>query len=1015
MTLKRKIIITSLIAIIIASICLAFAFFRPVNAQYYLSDVSYKEKYTIGDTLVIQSAKITYDGKEYDTDAILHLPDGAKKQVEEITFEKSGKYNIEYRTIVDGKVLFRTVSFNVLSNAFSIDGKGSISYGTNSYFTDNVKGVNVSMSRGSTLTYNRIINLSDNSKNSSPILRIYATPKEQGVAEIEKLKVTLTDIYDSNNYVEFWYKHVDGHIYITGNATGQPASGLEGLTKETKDSILYDGYLCRLWQKHMSYGYSAKTSFTGERKTANFTLPTFEDNFCELSVDYSTKKFYAQSPWSSVSKLVIDLDEPIFFGDNLWEGFKTGEAIMSITSVGSGASFNCFITEIDGKDLSLTQYEEQSYPEISIDTLNYSPQNLPSAIVGKNYPVFSSKTNVMGDSSVVSEDVYVYYNYDNTSRSPVDIIDGYFKPNRPGNYTIVYKSIDSNGNQAIKALSVQAIVRELAYQFIGGQSNDFTVGKAVKVKDVVFSNASEGYTLTIEAIHKDTNTSYKVANGEFVPLLVGAYNVKYTYQDIAETKELSYEITVASSDKPMFESQPNFPRYLIKNCTYKLDKINAYDFSNGSNLVETSVFVSEDGGGENSISDNNYTVNANSSVVITYRITLNGETAELDSGPIPVVDVGYGLTGKDAALDLSKYMQSNDFTCSSKTKNNIVYTTSESTENATLSAINSVYYELFNIEFSADSTANAYDEILVVLTDVLDANKKVTISYTPYLNSTMITVTSNGKTLPKKGIAESDFDGQNKFSIQVDGDVLVFGNSTYTIPLAEIFSGFSDKVNLDISLMNVTAQSNIIISEINGQAMTDSRFDNTAPKLIYTDFSGDCSLGDTVTISPFKVYDFVDPAAKFSYTVKDKNGNFVMAEGGVVLNGNQDCSKAYNLKLSDYVEYMVYGEAVDFTPKNKTKLSRSIFITDKVAPTIELKIEDNRHELGEVVLASYEALDDVSEVTVNIVVYAPDGKVHYCSDGKFTATMLGEHWAKYMVTDLAGNVTFAEYAFLIEE
>ncbi|MBO7344405.1 MAG: hypothetical protein J6U92_00505, partial [Clostridia bacterium] len=223
-----------------------------------------------------------------------------------------------------------------------------------------------------------------------------------------------------------------------------------------------------------------------------------------------------------------------------------------------------------------------------------------------------------------------------------------------------------------------------------------------------------------------------------------------------------------------------------------------------------------------------------------------------------------------------------------------------------------------------------------------------------------------------------------------------------------------DRVFVDIQLLNVTGQSNFIVSKLNGHGMNDSRFDSIAPKVIYDEILADYSVGDVVIISPFKAYDFIDPSATFSYYVLDQNGNYVVSDCGIILDGKQDCTKSYELTLNTYVTYSLYGEAVDFTPTNKTRISRNISIVDKVLPTIELNITANIFALGEITLASYTASDDMGEVTVDIVVYMPNAKVVYSANGKFNATIKGEHKVVYRATDKAGNVCFAEYVFMVK-
>ena len=992
-------------------------FISKVSAKGELSVVSYEAAYILGDTLSIQEAKISYNGTEYTAQGILHFPSGKAFDKETIVLTESGNYTLEYRAQVESVVLSENLTITVLDRPYAFEGNGEVAYGVNEYVGEGINGLNVTMSRGSTFRYNSVIDVSDNTA-SDTLLRVYCTPNQQGVREVDRFIVRLTDIYDNENYVDFIYRAGDAsgesssYTYITANANGQLPSGVEKLNKETSYSITYEEEYYRLFQND-KYGFNGMASFNGLLPKY---LPggVFKNNAQELKLDYASKKIYGQRASVGTSNFVIDLDAEEFFGKNTWKGFTTGEVILSITSVGNSAEFNYFITKIDEENLSATSIQNTKTPWISVDYLGYEEDNLSKAVVNRSYPLFPAVAQDDFDGELDCK-TSVYFNYNNSSRSQIHIENGAFVPKRTGVYTIVYTATDSFGNKAEKLVEIEAVEREeISYSF-GEKETQFDVGTEIKAASVEVENSFVGATITKRARLVGTDTVYEISEktDTFFPMYAGEYEIEYIYEDYVQTEVFSYTVNVKASAQPRFFGSPIVPKFFIKDCTYVLPKYNGYDFTNGTQELASDIYVKEGNNSERKLEGNIYKADgANGNVVLTYRVT-NASGKDEISFEIPVVDTGYGKAGQ---LNLSKYLYSNQFEAQ-MSESDITYTTNAQLAtdgSATLELINTAYLNVFEISFGVVKNKNAFNAIKIVLTDETNQENQVEILYSKNGATTLVRIDYNDKTV--EDVCTSTFDGTTPFSVSVKNEMLTFVGSDLSLPVSEVFANFgSKKFYVTISLEEVVGETAISFTRLMNQAMKNSRNDGVSPILIYTPFEEEYLLGDTFVIDRFDYYDFVDPCPTFSYTIRDANGNFVTSLENVLMNGEQnDYRYAYTLSGADYATYTISGILTDYA-ENLQRFPYTLTVKDTTAPTLNLDIRTTTCKVGNTVkIAAYTVNDTHCETQVYIAIIDPSGHIQALTSNEFTANKKGVYTIMYRAVDTEGNVTFAEYQIKVK-
>ncbi len=1017
MTIKKKITVSLAALAAVAALSAGIASSVVLADEGTLSEVSYKTQYLMNETLALQDATIAYGGKNYDATAILHYPNGKTCALETAVLTEQGEYTVEYKALVENKAISKTVKFTVLGDRYGFEGSGSVSYGATPYL-EGYEGLNVSLDRNSTFVYNQVIDVSDNTY-AADVIRFYVTPSIVGEREVSAIFVRLTDAYDPDNYIVVRYRHVpnaDNWTYISAGANGQPSTGVSPTNTPGADTVEFEGKLYRMWQNHQYYGHGMASSFTG-LCPGNYNVEhdkigwTFARNYQRFALDYESKKVHAQAvdETSREATLVTDLDDDVFFEGNLWQGFTTGEVILSMYAEGyQGAAFNFFVTTIDGQPVASDGVVNTIAPLVEVDFgEGLSQETLPQAIVGRPYNVFNATARDEYEGEVPCN-ALVWYNYNNSARTLVSVNDGKFIPTRKGTYTIEYTATDSFGNKGRRLVEIEAIERDKLVYTFGESEKTFDVASNVSVSTLTVENGTVGASVNVRAKLKGGDTVYPIDNQKltFRPLYAGTYVIEYEYSDYIETQVFSYEITVNSVSKPLFVDDIVLPRYFIKDCEYYIPDYYGYDFSEGTKQIKAEISLKVGQGEKAALANNAFKATTMDSVEVTYKLTGAAGTDE-KTLLVPVVNTGYNKLG---SLDLSQYLQGEAFAAAAS-NSDIAYTTNAvkaTGGKAVLSLINAGYWNVFSTEFTVDTTAKNYNSVTLRFTDVEEHDNKMEISFTRSGNNTAVKLICGDRVL--ESVIEKSFEGVT-FRTAVDNGSFIVADSDISLPAEELLSGFSKKFYTDIELGGVSGEATIHMKRLMNQQLSNMNADMVKPVLIFTEFKNAYDLGDSVAIKGFDTYDFVDPSPSLSYYVTNAQGQYVTSSEGVSMNGTQDVRGTYTIKCDTYVNCILSGEVVDYS-RRKEAFSFVFSVTDKVAPTLTLSNAKTSGKVGsKITLASYTAEDDkTANVSVYIQICDPTGKCTMYEDIKeFTPTMSGRYRIMYCAMDEASNITFAEY------
>ena len=119
---RNKRIITAIsgvLAVACISVGVGLSTVRSVKAEIQVPNY-YKESYYKGDEISLTGKKVTYNGKQYDASVLVIAPDGKGYNGESVDLLQVGTYTVEYRFVVDGKVLLTRETFTVLQNLYGI-------------------------------------------------------------------------------------------------------------------------------------------------------------------------------------------------------------------------------------------------------------------------------------------------------------------------------------------------------------------------------------------------------------------------------------------------------------------------------------------------------------------------------------------------------------------------------------------------------------------------------------------------------------------------------------------------------------------------------------------------------------------------------------------------------------------------------------------------------------------------------------------------------------------------------
>ena len=893
----------------------------------------------------------------------------------------------------------------------------SFTYGKNASISDGTEGLSVTYTLDSDrMVLRQVIDLYELSMDS--IITFRPAPANKGTADFARVRVDLVDVYDPEIRVSY---RTQNH---PGNLNGEQAS----YTMSKSNVGKYTGY------NHGVQGWCSDDYGTGGK------FPFYDGDSACLSFYYDPveNKPWMSSRWtgyggntlSNVKSWITDLDDSTVQGANVFKGFTTGEVYVEVWIEELQTSKGTLFIEQYGKyDLSSNVLVDEKGPAINVDYADYDEDSIPDAIVGCKYPVFDATAF---DLYTGKEDVSVkaFYNYYSTSKKEVAISRGAFVPTMAGNYTIEYKSVDDEGNVSVKLVEVEAHNStdiEVLEVELGDYQTSVKLGEKYCIPEVEVENNIGKEIIAVEVTNQ--GKQLEVVDGYVRAEAIGKMNVKITVTDFVGQRVVKdIEVTVGENDKPTFVELPVLPEYFIEGIAYDLPKISAYNYIDGSgDKVETTIKAEYKNSTSPVTSKYVPTVTDHKdSVKIIYQAQVGNSGVATYAKDIPVYKV---KTGNN--IEVAKYFDEEGGSVTA-TSANIVLRTNE--DDASFTFVNAQRLTSFAVDFVTNENSRDLSTFSIYLTDYADHNKQIKFTYKN--NGGNILFYYNGDIANALSIP-FDFNAGRRLALSYDDltKKVLYDNTKGTTLTVEkdlngnAFNGFTDnRYYVSFELVG-EAGGEMILSTLNGSALTNGSRDWIGPKICFTeDYGGEYQLNDVYRLPRAIVADVFEGAVEVKLTVAhvSENDDYTIVKwGGValedyVLSGNEDIE----IKLSAYGTYDITYYAVDsYGNRINGPSNYLVYVVDDVMPEIkpetklptQVKLGDKIHVPKLVVKDNKDSA--IEDYTVMIIL--PTGRVENFDisggDMGFIARETGTYTVIYSVRDSAGNVNNLVYTITVKE
>jgi len=1006
---SKSLFVRILIAVCVFAFALSAMFIVIENTKAD-SKLEIAPEYFVGETFEIPSSTVTVGSSEVDATAVMYYPSGKATTAKKVTFDEYGKYILEYRAEVDGKL--HTETYDIIVNQKAYDGGLNAS----AYYSQEDEGLIANFAAGGVLKFNKRFDLSELTS-SDNLIKVLPLPTEKGTADCLTLVFTFTDVHDPENFINVRFYAQDGvggvyalaisNSYVAVSYPGAPYTGIDG-----------GGNI----HKGNNYGRPIRMSFYGvpAHEVSPGSATKIDKDYGLVHFDYAGRTISASSNIASYGGLVADFDNKSFFA-NTWKGFTTGEVFVSVkmenlSSSATSASF--LIKELAGKKLtSETSVTDTIAPSITVDYGAYTEDTVPYGVKNQAYNIFSATASDNIDFyPEIKASVYKNY-FTPAIRKSYALTNGTFTPDSAGSYVIEYKATDVYGNVATKAVAVNVTDQPQDITIIAESILDAVQGSEVIVPTATVNADSRFGQVELDSKLYFGNTEIKVVNGRFIPLNSGEYKVVYTAKDFAGTvKTLEKTFSVALNEGSVFldDVAELLPKYFIEGNAYTLPRLDAYIFStSGYEKVESSIKI-------NGETLNGYEFipeveNDGQKITVTYFHN------ELEvSYEIETINALYKDEYENVCVDLTKYFIADEKTTVTATEDKVALSFTDETSKVNFA--NALYMRGYSMFFSVDENKNNFNKIIYTLTDSVNPEKQVNISFTKG-SAQYVALSVNDN--PAEEVNGS-FNGREISFEIIDSNIIKMtkttNNSRSTIMYdiktftdGTAFTGFTnDMAYLTIQIAGMSGESTLNVLSINNNYFSNSAFDPASPKVqFYGELLYEQDKGAIVEIPAARGIDVVQGVLPVTVSIRF-NGKYVKDVNGKLMN-KVDASITYQVEFSEYGEYTVIYESYDMV-SNKGGTSRKVKVFDNVPPTITLSgTISETQSLGEIKLPSATATDNLGgEFKVYVSVINPKASSKFVKDYTFTAEIAGKYIVRYFAYDASGNLGYAEYVINVK-
>lgn len=960
------------------------------------------ETVSYGSSFTLPSASMYINNQTLAASAELVFPSGKKSTASTQVLDETGTYTVTYTSGTHK----HEVCFDVkktYAGLFTNEADGTPGSYEDVLANNQTSGVKLSLRENEKYVYGKTLDLSDNvfddnltdRSENELLIEMYAQPRKVNSPDADALYIVLTDANDSTNYLEIRVKYIaysNEGVYIRTRASGQ--TNWVGYNYDFYTTDLAVHYATQ----HEEGGFYEYFSMTHAFSKA------FENMALRLYYDNQTKCLYGEPAWkyghtpNGEDKSVITpwlirdfktTDSTLSQGNTPWNGFSTGEVILSVYAKGVSDSADFYITNIDGVRLS-NEYIEPSAPVITVDTEGHS--SAAYAVVGKPYKIMNYTVSD-ANSAIVSESVEVRRVESGVLGSALRVRNGSFTPNGAYTYAIVYKAVNAYGLESSETVYVQA--KDSVDAPVLNVDTSALPETAVYGEEITLPTASAsggaGWTEIVYLVQNGGKT-VEVTDGAFTCLGTGKFTVTIKAVDyVGQETSVTVDIDgVSVSTKPVFDSAKIImpPAFIVGDAfTFAKYEANSYDESFNVSKIACKIEVTDGAGTTVLGADRKYTP-ARGSATDQAKIRFifgEGENALTIEKTAPVLAISNGVGF------MTKYFVGENVNVDAD-MNSINFTATDTSKDMAFSFVRPINVRSLNLRLSINDEKNNYDDITLILRDMYDSKAVAEI------------------TLRNDGELYASLNGGAKSSVTVNNKAVQIRYSSATkqftdslgVVLGTFEKGFSSgSVYMTVKVNGVHGASSVGVKNINNQTINQMSSDVQKPSISLLDiFEGRYAAGSRIVIPAAEAYDVLNGISDVTVKVT-----------------SQDETKVY-------VEERSATEAVSFTPDalgyykatyfvkdnagNKRTIEKIFSVYDSVKPSISFKTQmpqtvkaGSTLKLPEYVLADNYSTNDL---IVRIYVFTPDGMSERVTGSSVTFATKGYYSINYMVMDTNNNI-----------
>lgn len=930
------------------------------------------ERALIGEVVSVPSYYVQSGDKVVKAVANIITPSGNAYAGSKFTVTEGGRYVIEYT--LNGTVVHTEDCLGVIGSAdlFKTNALASVDCVTDYKYNPDAayKGVAVDIQSGATITFDREIDMASLTKDDI-LFEGTVEPLQQGEADFMQMVLTFTDVEDEASY--FRLTITDGHadggspkhvIYVNGAANGQTAGGWNY-------NRVNQG-LPPFWQAKDIYGTSSPSSFRAAVENG-YSLHS-------ISLFYEAKEnaVYMYTYYKE-KILVVDFDDPVVFGGNVWSGFESGKANLSVSFVDvSEAGGRVIFNEIGGLRLNQNEIVDTVAPQLTIDL--GGEEKAPNALLGTKYSIFPCTAYDFFDLNVQIKATVTHENIFTGVKSDVVVEDGAFLTDRLGRYTIRYEATDYTGNSTSAEYSFECIVN--AEQIVlTNIAEDFSAQ--------AFTTVSVPATSTIRAVggigSLDVSMQVFDPDGEeiavkdntFIPEKLGEYQVVYTATDFYGTSaSATLTVLVTENEETVFMNGIVLPELLIAGFEYTIPEVKAFTCHNGSVVNCEMVYLVN---GVALDETRTFTADNTSEKAEIVCRALKGEDVVCGeiSKSLLVIDGDHGRNQAAYFYDKANKMQVTE------TQD---YIELSATEDASVSFVNKLKPSGFTLGVNYLLAECNFNSFNVTLADASDSNVTVTFKFTITKDDVKVVAPYGVETIFPSA------DGYFELNYSSESGIVSDASNT---PVTYVdlddngnkFLGFNGGLYASLSFDGVVGESKISLSLLNNQPLgfrgeTDEEIkDSKGPEIQTTkELITKVKHGDEFTVYAATASDVLSQVTSMTVKVVAPSGQEVVAE--------TDADKDITFTMTEKGTYRVYYYAYD-SEGNRTRVGQNIRVLDSIAPTLEVDFSDMTKKVGATIkLPTVTVLDDSGKVSYDIFLSLPNSDVrmlYHWEDGVATS------------------------------